>query len=161
MSEGRNPEKERPLIVVGPDGNSLRIQVSYQDPGQWKTVETKNAVLLMARPDAAARKKDLMAQINDYLDVHLTEKVTLKTMADHLDVSVSTITQMFQRKYGTTFHQYLTRRRMELAMQLIQAGTPLEEAGRRAGYTDHSTFYRAFRQSFGVSPREYRKKITE
>ncbi len=151
--------KERPLILVGPDGNVLQMRQGYQDPKQWETLETEDAVLLVARPAARTRGNSLMEQISDYVDSHLAQRITLKSVAAHCGVSVSTVTQLFQKKAGVTFHKFLTQRRMEAAQKLIHAGMPLEEAGRLAGYTDHSTFYRAFKQTFGISPREYRKTI--
>ncbi len=114
-----------------------------------------------ARPGTLLRRQNLLGRITDYVDAHLTEKVTLKEVAEYCGVSVSTITQLFQKKAGTTFHQHLTQRRMEAAMTLIRSGTPLEEVGKCVGYGDHSTFYRAFKQHFGVSPREFRRELQQ
>ena len=111
------------------------------------------------RPKTVERKNGTMEKIASYVQEHMTEHITLRGIAAYCDVSVSTITQMFQKRLGTTFHQYLTQQRMKAADELIRTGTPLEEVGRMVGYMDHSTFYRAFRQSFGMSPREYRREI--
>jgi len=91
------------------------------------------------------------------VEANLAEKITLQRIANHFSVSVSTVTQLFQRKTKTTFHHFLTHLRMEKARNLILQGLPLESVGKAIGYQDHSTFYRAFRQTFGISPREYRK----
>lgn len=112
------------------------------------------------RRNTAQEKKKLLEQISAYVEDNLAEKVTLKRIADHFSVSVSTVTQLFQKKSQTTFHGFVTKVRMEKARTLIQQGLPLESVGRKIGYQDHSTFYRAFRQTFGISPREYRKKQT-
>lgn len=109
------------------------------------------------RSSTAARKQDLLEAITAYMDANLTRRLTLREVSEHFQVSISTVTQLFQKRADHTFHQYLTQRRMAAAKDLIREGTPLEEVGRRVGYTDHSSFYRAFRQSFGVSPREYRR----
>ena len=106
---------------------------------------------------AAAGTHPLLEQITAYIQANLTEKLTLKEVADHFGVSVSTVTQLFQKKAETTFHDFVTVCRMEKARTLILKGKPLETVGREVGYRYHSTFYRAFRQTFGVSPREYRK----
>lgn len=112
------------------------------------------------RPGTVLAKKFLMEQITDYVEANLTEKITLKRIADQFSVSVSTVTQLFQKKSQSTFHDFLTKLRMEKARTLILQGMPLESVGREIGYRDHSTFYRAFRQTFGISPREYRKALT-
>jgi len=111
------------------------------------------------RPATAQGKQTLLEQITAYVEANLTEKITLKMIANQFSVSVSTVTQLFQRKTQTTFHHFLTRCRMEKARDMVLQGLPLESIGRDLGYRDHSTFYRAFRQTFGVSPREYRKKM--
>ena len=105
-------------------------------------------------------EKNLLDQIIAYAEENLAEKITLRQIADQFHVSVSTVTQLFQKRAKTTFHHFLTGLRMEKARNLIRQGLPLESVGRAIGYQDHSTFYRAFRQTFGISPREYRKTKT-
>ena len=110
------------------------------------------------RPGTALRKQFLQDQIAAYVDQHLTEKITLKTISGYCGVSVSTVTQLFQKKLNTTFHEYVTCRRMETAVALIRQGVPLEHVGKQVGYQDHSTFSRAVRQHTGASPREFRNR---
>ena len=109
------------------------------------------------RPMTTKRKGELLENITIYVDANLEHRITLQMVADHFHVSISTVTQLFQRRAGITFHTFLTERRMALAEKLIAGNLPLEEVGRRVGYTDHSSFYRAFRQTYGVSPREFRR----
>ena len=113
------------------------------------------------KKDTAGRRKQeaLLEQACEFARMHVTEKITLKDVAAYCGVSVSTVTQLFQRAGDSTFHHYLTRLRLEKARELIRDGVALEEAGRQAGYTDHSSFYRAFRQTFGQSPREYKREL--
>ena len=100
-----------------------------------------------------------MEQITAFVDANLTEKLTLKVISAHCGVSVSTVTQLFQKQAATTFHDFVTQRRMEMARKLISEDMPLEQVGKEIGYRDHSTFYRAFRRYFDVSPREYRIQL--
>ena len=111
------------------------------------------------RPSTSQKKHALMEQITAFVDDNLTEKLTLKVIATYCNVSVSTVTQLFQKKASTTFHDFVTQRRMEMARKLIREDMPLEQVGKAVGYRDHSTFYRAFRRYFEVSPREYRSQI--
>ena len=111
------------------------------------------------RPSTGYRKSSMMEQIAAFVDDHLQEKITLKTIAAHCGVSISTVTQLFQKRSDTTFHNFVTLRRMIMAEKLIGEGVPLEQAGKQVGYQDHSTFYRAFRSHFGVSPREFRSRL--
>ena len=103
----------------------------------------------------------LLERIREYARAHVEQKITLKDVARHCGVSVSTITQFFRKTTGDTFHSYLTQLRMEKALQLIREGVALEEAGRLVGYADHSSFYRAFCQTFGQSPRAYKRSLLQ
>ena len=158
MSKENQTAENRPFIVVGPSGQALYLSGEYQNPENWAAQETENATVLIARPQENG-KQDLLVKICGYIDENINQKLTLRSVAKEFQVSVSTVTQLFQRKTNSTFHQYLTRQRMDAARELILCGTALEEVGRMVGYTDHSTFYRAFRQTFGASPREYRREI--
>lgn len=120
-----------------------------------------NEKMVRERPLTARRKEELLKGICAYVDDHLEERITLQLVADHFRVSVSTVTQLFQHWADTTFHRFLTDRRMRRAQELIHRNVPLEEVGKRVGYTDHSSFYRAFRQHFGVAPRDFRREKKE
>ena len=109
------------------------------------------------RPLTAVRKAELLERIGAYLDENLTRRITLKDISENFQVSISTVTQLFQKKAGITFHQYLTQKRMAAAAEEIHRGVPLEEVGKNLGYTDHSSFYRAFKQHYGVSPRDFKQ----
>ena len=106
-------------------------------------------------------QEQLLEEICTYARKHMTQKITLKEVAKHCGVSVSTVTQLFRKLQKDTFHNYVTKQRMEQAENLIREGVALEEAGRQVGYTDHSSFYRAFCQIHGKSPREFKRSIVK
>ena len=60
------------------------------------------------RPGTAREKRNLLEQINTYVEAHLEEKITLKRIASQFSVSVSTVTQLFQKKTEGTFHAFVT-----------------------------------------------------
>lgn len=110
------------------------------------------------RSATAERKQQMLAEIYAYIDEHLEEAISLQVIANHFQVSISTVTQLFQRKTDKTFHQYLIQRRMAVAKNLIARAVPLEEVGKQVGYADHSSFYRAFKQYYGTSPQEFKRE---
>lgn len=106
-------------------------------------------------------QEQLLEGICTYAREHMAQKITLKEVARHCGVSVSTVTQLFRKLQNDTFHNYVTKLRMEQAENLIREGVALEEVGRQVGYTDHSSFYRAFCQIYGESPREFKRSIVK
>ena len=89
-----------------------------------------------------------------YLDQNMTQKITLAETAKHFYTSERTISRDFQKNLGTSFYRYVTQRRMFVASTLIIKGLPMEEVCRRCGYSDYPTFYRAFKNEYGISPRQ-------
>lgn len=91
------------------------------------------------------------------LEANLSKKVTLEDIANQFYVSKSTINRIFQKHVGTSFYRFLTQLRLLEACHMILEGVPLEKVSLQVGFSDYATFYRAFRQEFGISPRQFRK----
>lgn len=102
-----------------------------------------------------AEKPDLLNEVLAYIELHLNEKITLEETAKHFYVSVSTITQLFRQKMGTSFYRCVTQQRLIAAKTLIAEGKNLEDISRSVGFTDYSSFYRAFKKEYGITPRRY------
>ncbi len=104
----------------------------------------------------AAEKPGLLDRAMAYMEANLSSKITLEDMARHLYVSKSTVSQTFRNRMGVSFYRCLTQRRLIAAKSLIGENVPMEEVSRRVGFSDYSSFYRAFRQEYGISPQQYR-----
>lgn len=106
---------------------------------------------------AKAEKPELMDRVMAYVETHLADKITIADVARAFYVSESTIIQTFRKKMGVSFYRCVTQRRLIAAKSLIAQGLAMEAVAEQVGFSDYSTFYRAFRQEFGISPRQYRK----
>jgi len=104
-----------------------------------------------------AEKPELLDQVLAYVEAHLEKKITLDEIARHFYVSESTVSQTFRKKMGVPFHRCVTQRRLIAAKALIEKGVALETVSHQVGFVDYSSFYRAFKQEYGISPRQYRK----
>ena len=102
-----------------------------------------------------AEKPDLLNEVLAYIELRLSGKITLEETAKHFYVSVSTITQLFRQKMGTSFYRCVTQQRLIAAKTLIGQGMVLEDVSRNVGFSDYSSFYRAFKKEYGITPRQY------
>ena len=75
------------------------------------------------------------------------------------------IRKLFLRQTGMTPLQYLTRRRLANARQLLEnqqeSNLSLKEIATMSGFDDYYYFSRVFKQAFGLSPNAWRKRPRE
>lgn len=110
---------------------------------------------------AKTEKPELLDNLVGYIESHLSERITLADTASRFFVSESTIGQTFQKKMHVSFYHYVTQRRLIAAKSMVLEEPNLDVLSEKVGFTDYSTFYRAFKKEFGISPREYRNLIAE
>lgn len=85
---------------------------------------------------------------------------TLSELSAALHVNPSYLVRLFHANTGFAPMKYLTNRRAEVAATLLLAERiPIAEVGRRIGWAEPKQFARSFRQYYGVSAREYRRKM--
>lgn len=96
-----------------------------------------------------------------YLHQHYSEKITLAHLAETLHYSQRYISLRFQKAFGTTVMDYLTRYRLQEALALFSDDSlSLAEIGHRCGLGDYKYFSQVFKRYFFCSPRDYRKCTT-
>jgi AraC-like DNA-binding protein len=105
------------------------------------------------------RKAEFIDQLLAYIDRNLENKITLESSAQYFYVSKSTITQAFRENMHLSFYQYVQQTRLNTAKGKISEGLALETIAKEVGYQDYSTFFRAFKKEFGISPLEYRQQL--
>ncbi len=83
-------------------------------------------------------------------------------IARELDVCRNTLTLAFKACTGSTAVEYLQRRRIDLAKNILRAtDDKIESVARSCGYSNVKYFYRNFKKITGQSPAEYRTAMSE
>ncbi|MGL5434593.1 MAG: AraC family transcriptional regulator [Lachnospiraceae bacterium] len=98
-----------------------------------------------------------MQNILQYINLHLTEPLSLDTLASYFFISKNHLNVLFRKATGTTVNQYIRLKRLALAQQNLQAGCSLSQAALQAGFTDYSNFYKAYQKHYENAPSEYLK----
>ncbi len=104
-----------------------------------------------------AEQPTLINSFIEYIENHLAEPLTLDALAAHFYISRSAVTKLFREEMDTSFHRFLTQRRLILAKQLIGEGEGMERVAQLCGFSDYSVFYKAFKKEFGLSPKAFSK----
>ena len=94
----------------------------------------------------------------DYLTENMDTRVTLDELTDVFHMSGTQLKNIFKGVYGISIYSYIRARKMRSAAKMLRSTdeTVLEIAG-RYGYENGSKFAKAFRDTIGMSPREFRK----
>lgn len=100
---------------------------------------------------AAAGDSKVVALLQ-YLNLHLTEELSIDQLAERFYISKYHMMRRFRQETGYSIHGYLTEKRLLLAQRLLAQGVSPSEAGEQAGYQDYSTFSRAYKKHFGRGP---------
>lgn len=93
-----------------------------------------------------------IVSILKYLNLHLSQSFSIDDLARQFYISKYYMMRRFKAETGHTIHGYLTEKRLLLAREKIAAGTPLSQVSEACGFGDYSTFSRAYKKRFGVSP---------
>ena len=141
------------------------VEAENQNDG-WEAAVLGNTLTLLAQLKRAtngqkvqqlkAEKPQLLDKLTAYVEENYTKPITLGGIATVFYISESTISHLYKEKLGVSFYQYVTQRRLIAAKSLIEKGLLLEDVALQSGFGDYSGFYRAFRQAYGITPRQYK-----
>ena len=98
----------------------------------------------------------LYQQLTEYIEDHLEDDLSLEKLSRLFFVSKYHIAHVFKDNIGLSIHQYITKKRLNLCKEAISGKMSITEAYQMYGFGDYSSFYRAFKKEFGISPKDYR-----
>ncbi len=94
----------------------------------------------------------LVENAMQYIGEHLSGPLSLENLAQRLYVSKYHLSHAFSREVGVSVYRYVLLRRLMLARQLLQSGEPAGQVCTKCGFSDYTSFYRAFKSEYGISP---------
>ena len=100
----------------------------------------------------------LTQKVIGYIHAHIGEKLSLESLADRFFVSKYHLSHAFSREVGVSVYRYVLLRRLLIARQMLSAGESAGSVSRICGFADYTSFYRAFKSEYGISPRAYSAK---
>ena len=103
------------------------------------------------------RNSQMLTRVQRHIVHHISEDLTIERLSELFNYHPNYFIRLFRRETGYTPYQYIVQQRMQYAVTQLNQGLPNEEVCYSCGYTDSSTFTRAFRKYYGVAPQKYRK----
>lgn len=106
----------------------------------------QNIQMIVDEIDACIRRRD-------------DEAITLRSLSRRLGYSDYYTTRKFKEISGLTLRDYLRQRRFAFALKEVRdSDKGLLEIALDYGFSSHEAFTRAFKETYGITPSEYRKK---
>jgi len=125
-------EKEKALFIEGAL-YQLLITLRYFGEG----AVTKNVTVSAVVRDAI-----------DFIDKNYTGELSVPMIAAKLFVSESTLSHKFSHEMNLSIYQYILKKRLISARMRIEAGESYSAAAVNSGFSDYSSFYRAYKKSY-------------
>ena len=109
---------------------------------------------------AAAETYSVMVQkAIDYIQLNLSDNLTISELCDKLYVSESTLRKNFKNEVGTTIGRYIDDLLFFTAQKLLQKSEwTIGQISESLGFCDQFYFSRRFKERYNITPLKYRKK---
>lgn len=132
----------------------------------WKTMlgnHLNNLLIKILRKSELAMNEreasDMWQKLSEFIDSNLEENLTLTMLAKKCFYNPSYFSRLFREKFGMSMMEYITRKRLDRAVDLLSTtDLSVEKISEVAGFTDRNNMYRAFSRYLGSSPLKYRVK---
>ncbi|MBU5668702.1 AraC family transcriptional regulator [Peptoniphilus sp. MSJ-1] len=105
-------------------------------------------------------KDENIRKLIDYLDKNYKKKINLNDLAKLAGYHPNYTSEIFSESVGVTFTEYLLRKRLSMATKdLKQSEKKITDIALEHGFANVRAFNKAFKESFGRSPSEYRESL--
>lgn len=125
--------------------------------GEDKTDEIKKRLSEKKEDDTYS---DRFKKIVRYINAHLREDtLSALEVAEHFNISQSSLTREFKNNMESTFSDYVHRERIEIAKKLLsEKKLPVKDVATEVGYTNTLSLTRAFHKYEGITPGSYNSR---
>ncbi len=119
---------------------------------QWEPSEGKEVI------PYASQQTELMKEIHDFLVEHLEHRFTIEEISKKYLINTSSLKSAFKAVYGYPIATYMKEFRIRQAMKLLQTtNDSIAVISEKVGYENQGKFTKAFKETVGILPTEYRK----
>ena len=120
------------------------------------TITGSTSLRVPANPEPSS----LAHQVQEFIDQHFREPLTLQELGEALHASPYYLSHVFKEASGYSPMQYLTRRRIGEAQNLlVETDLPIARIAEEVGYDTQNYFNLQFSKHVGMPPRKFRQSL--
>ena len=108
---------------------------------------------------SSERNLRVLEKINEYLLLHMDEKCSIESMAQHFFYHPKYLSQIIKKETGKTLSDYIQSMRIDRSKELLsQSDISIEQIAEKLGFSSVQHFYKRFKTEAGITPNMYRNK---
>lgn len=103
-----------------------------------------------------------LATILAYIEDNISEKISIKELADSMNLCEAYFSCLFKETVGMSPKQYVLKKKIDFAIDLMHDdGYTIGEVAAMVGFSDNLYFSRVFKEKTGFSPYQFKKLISD
>ena len=105
-------------------------------------------------------ENEIIRHAQQYISAHIREKLSVRLIAQQVDVSPSYLTVLFQKNLQISPGEYIRRIKLQESKQMIRENNlNFTEIAAALQYSTVHHFSRQFKEKFGITPTEYARSV--
>lgn len=110
---------------------------------------------------ARSRGSETIERVKAFVEANLGLDLSLQVVSDRVSLHPRYLSQLFKEETGVNFVDYVNRRRLEAAAQLIKTSDlNVEQIAGSVGFNTPAYFIKKFKEAYGVTPKTYKINYT-
>lgn len=97
-------------------------------------------------------EKSLSEKILDHVNLTFLQETDIPAIAEKFHISRASLYRIFKEETGLPIGAYVTDKRLLAAKEMLISGVSPKNVSTYCRFKDYSTFYRAYKRRFGISP---------
>ena len=163
------PEQQKKEIVSLFHNMSLESRGADAFSSYLQECYLKELLLLLCRysqnysvvEEKVYKNDDMIESIMDYIDQHYMEPLSLDLIAQEFFMNKYHLMRKFKKHTRMTIMDYCKKRRLIIARNYLMEGVRIQDIYKLSGFDDYSNFFRSFKATYQMSPREYKKYMEQ
>ncbi|MFD2330981.1 response regulator [Cohnella sp. GCM10020058] len=147
--------------LLGGDGELPQLGETFASIGKLRRWSLAALARLRegAADDAHDARSHYVQKIQAYVDANLHLDVSLRALADHVNLHPTHLSKIYKLETGEGISDYVAALRMSRACHLLKStDRKVYEISTEIGYLDPAYFIKVFKRQFDVTPQEYRER---
>ncbi|KEZ90985.1 helix-turn-helix transcriptional regulator [Lacrimispora celerecrescens] len=145
-------------IVFGYDIREYYKQLSDIDAYCEWVDRICEVLLTNIRQKKSPENGNLKERLEQIIRDHLEHDISLDYLSDSLSIRPDVLSRMFRQLMGKGYTEYIREKKLNRALELIDQDYSMKEIASRLGYSSSQYFIKVFKETYGVTPFQYKKK---